>query len=308
MATPDDGGGPPDASPSDAPGPLPDAVRTDAPQNLTDGPPGVDAPPTIDAPAIDGSVGATTHVVLSEVAAAPAAAEFIEIYNPTSAAVDLTNYYVADRADYYSIVTGTVGAVSSDFIARFPAGATIQPGQFQTIALHGTSMFQSTYLMAPTYELNGDSPAVPDMLPAVAGSLGSALTLTDTGEPVILFYWDQASDLVKDVDYVYYGATSTANPAVDKTGITVDGPDTGTTGTMFAPDTASASQSLIAAPGSGGSVHRCNFAEGTEARTGGNGIGGHNETSENNGATWKVNASTQAQRTPNAGPPAGFCP
>ena len=300
MAVPDDASGnQPDAS-VDGPGNLPDAVRTDAP-TTTDGPANL-----IDAPTVDGPIGTATHILLTEIAVAPAAAEMIEIYNPTNAAIDLTNYYIADRADYYSIVTGTLPAVSSDFVARFPAGAMIQPGQYQTISLPGTTMFMTTYGVAPTYEMIANSAAVPDMLPAVTGSIGTSPTLTDTGEPVILFYWDQTSDLIKDVDYVYYGTTSTANPIVNKTGITVDGPDTGTTGTMFAADTAT--QSIIGAPGSGGSIHRCKFDENGEAATGGNGLTGHNETSEPNATNWKINASTQAQRTPNAGPPAGFCP
>jgi hypothetical protein len=300
MAVPDDASGnnQPDAS-GDGPGNLPDAVHTDAPP--TDGQSNL-----VDAPAVDGAIGTASHILLTEIAVAPAASEMIEIYNPTNAAVDLTNYYVADRADYYSIVTGTLSANNTDFVARFPSGAMIQPGQYQTVALHGTTMFMTTYGVAPTYEIGSDSPSVPDMLPAISGSIGGSLSLTDTGEPVILFQWDQTSDLVKDVDYVYYGVISTANPVVNKTGITVDGPDPGTTGTMFAPDTAS--QSLIGAPGSGGSIHRCKFDENGETQTGGNGLGGHNETSEPNATNWKVNASTQAQRTPNAGPPAGFCP
>ncbi len=42
----------------------------------------------------------------------------------------------------------------------------------------------------------------------------------------------------------------------------------------------------------GGSLHRCNYREGTEKATGGNGATGHDETSENEsgaGATWKRN-------------------
>jgi lamin tail-like protein len=302
MAMPDDASNVPRDADSDAPGPLPDAIHTDAP-------PGSDGPQSlVDAGPIDGPVGVATHILLTEIVVAPAAAEMIEIYNPTNAAVDLSSYYLADRADYYTIVTGSVTAVSTDFIAHFPSGSMIQPGQYQTIALHGTSMFMTTYGIAPTYEIAGDSAAVPDMLPAVTGSIGgpTTLTLTDTGEPVILFQWDQAGDLVKDVDYVYYGTVSTANPQVNKTGIAIDGPDVGTTTSTYAAD--SAAQSPIGTHNAGGSIHRCRFDEGGETMTGGNGITGHNETSEPMNTTWKVNTSTTTLRTPNAGPPAGFCP
>jgi Lamin Tail Domain len=297
MGAPDDGG-------------LPDAGLPDAPV-FPDGP-SIDAPVGPDAPTFDGSpidgppAGIAAHLLLTEIVVAPAAAEMIEIYNPTNAPVALANYYISDRADYYTIVTGTLPAVASDFAARFPAGAQILPGEYQTIALHGATMFMSTYGVTPTYEMVADSATVPDLLPAVSGAIGTSLSLTDGGEPVILFFWDQTSDLVKDVDYVFYGAATTSNPLVNKTGISVDGPDTGTTATMFAAD--SATQTPIGTHQSGGSIQRCKFDELGETATGGNGLVGHNETSEPMMTNWKVNASSTALRTPNAGPPVGFCP
>src|SRR5437870_5090318 len=57
----------------------------------------------------DGSMGQADggtsgdHVLISEISVTPAAAEFIEIYNPTAAAVDLTNYYLSDNAGYHGI-------------------------------------------------------------------------------------------------------------------------------------------------------------------------------------------------------------
>ncbi len=43
------------------------------------------------------------HVLLSEVALGPGGSEFIEIVNPTSATVDLANYYLADSSAYYKL-------------------------------------------------------------------------------------------------------------------------------------------------------------------------------------------------------------
>ena len=298
----DDGsGGSPDSA-------LPDAaVPPDAARQM-DAPP-FDAPPSLPDSSIDAAPGGgAAHLLLSEIVVAPTAAEMIEIYNPTAQPIDLSNYYLSDRDDYYMVVTGTLPAVASDFAVRFPAGATIAPGQYQTVALHGATMFQTTYGVAPSYEVGSDSAAVPDMRAATTGSIGAALTLTDGGEPVIFFQWDQTSDLVKDVDYVFFGAASGGNALVDKTGITADGPDPGTTASAYLADTAAAQQSSIGTHGANGSLHRCRFDEGTERASGGNGILGQDATSEPLATTWKVNPSTAAQRTPNAGPPAGFCP
>ncbi|MEZ4409742.1 MAG: hypothetical protein R3A52_25205 [Polyangiales bacterium] len=49
---------------------------------------------------------------------------------------------------------------------------------------------------------------------------------------------------------------------------------------MYRPDTAVAMQSRSSANSNSGTVERCDYSEGTETRTGGNGVGGHDETSE----------------------------
>src|SRR5215831_11144558 len=168
-----------DAAPMTSDAPMfPDGPRIDGPPIQPDAPPPIDASPVDGPPA-----GIAAHLLLTEIVVAPSAAEMIEIYNPTNAPIGLANYYVADRADYYAIVTGTLPAVASDFAARFPANAQILPGEYQTIALHGATMFMSTYGVTPTYETGvPDSATVPDMLPALAGTIGTSLSLTDGGE------------------------------------------------------------------------------------------------------------------------------
>ena len=74
------------------------------------------------------------------------------------------------------------------------------------------------------------------MVEPFPGALGTARALTNASELVMLFAWDGVSDLVKDVDYVYYGGAS-ANGPVNKTGQTVDGPYANATGTAYLPDT-----------------------------------------------------------------------
>ena len=72
----------------------------------------------------------TDHLVVSEFAVTPTAGEFIEIHNPTTAAVSLTDVYLTDATFaggstyYYQIVTGGGGGGGfGDFHARFPNGA-----------------------------------------------------------------------------------------------------------------------------------------------------------------------------------------
>jgi MYXO-CTERM domain-containing protein len=103
---------------------------------------------------------------------------------------------------------------------------------------------------------------------------------------VVLFYWDGIADLVKDSDYVYYGATG-ANTAVDKTGASADGPDGDAIATAYANDTADAAGRH--APVATSETCRADFAETGQTSTGGgNGVAGEDETSENDGATWRA--------------------
>jgi hypothetical protein len=283
---------------------MPDAARPDA--SSIDGPPNdalVSDAQAPDAPA------ASTHLLLSEVVMTPSVAEYVEIYNPGDAAIDLSNYYLSDRNDYFQLVTGALVVDPTDFVARFPDQASIGPHAYQTVALRPSSDFMTTYGVSPTYSTGTATAPTVAMRAAFAGSLGVQLGLTDTGEPVVLFYWDGASDLVKDVDYLIYGTPGAgANGPVDKTGFSVDGPDSDTTPTPYLADTTGTLQIPIGAHLANGSLHRCDNSEGSEVHSGGNGIGGHNETSEPFLSTWKINTQTAAARTPNAGPPAGFCP
>ena len=258
---------------------------------------------------------AQDKLLLSEIVVTPTAGEYVEIYNPGSSTVTLTNYYLTDATSsfsslyYYNIVllNGTSGgASSSDFNARFPDGATIAAGVYQTVALNGAVNFKTTFGVDPTYELVATDPAIPDMLEAEAGSIGSGGGLSDNGEVVVLYFWDGTSDLVTDIDYVLWGDK---NEAVDKTGITIDGPDDGTTTSAYANDTEIASQTIVGPPpnpegsdpalhSAGNSGQRIDFNEGTQTATGSNGISGADETSENIDLTWHADSTA----TPNAGP------
>ncbi|NIR92660.1 MAG: lamin tail domain-containing protein, partial [Gammaproteobacteria bacterium] len=228
----------------------------------------------------------------SEIVVTPTEGEFIEIYNPNQNPVDLSNYYISDATFasggqfYYNIVLDTLygGGGFGDFHARFPDGAMIQPGEYQSISLNADADFFAEYGVMPTYEMDqaehasGVPDTIPDMREAVLYSIFGPDSLHDPGltngdEVVVLYNWNGMSDLVGDVDYLLYNSGSPApnDEAVDKTGVVIDGPDPDTTGTAYLPDTPTANQMSAPNHGGGFSVHRIDFTEGAQTTSGGNG-------------------------------------
>jgi len=248
-------------------------------------------------------------LLFSEIAVHNTAKEFFEIFNPTSEPIDLSNYYVSDATYanggwyYYNIVTGTEygGGGYGDFHARFPDGAMIAPGEYQTVALNGDSDFVANYDMLPTYEIAEDGAPgddAPDMREAVEGSVdGIGSGLTNGDEVLVLYYWDGMSDLVQDVDYLLWDdGGSVPNEAVSKTGIALDGPDADADASAYLDDTAIENQKFFPSPGLNLSAQRIDFFEGNEIKTSGNGLTGQDETSENIDETWISNVPS----SPNA--------
>ena len=251
---------------------------------------------------------AADHLLISELVVTPTGAEFIEIFNPTAAGIDLSDVYLTDAtfapggAYYYNVVTGDAGLAGgggfSDFNARFPDGATIAPNEYQTVALAGSDSFVTAYGSSPTYELYEDDTvpdAIPDMREALPGTINNQGGLTNDGEVVVLYTWDGSADLVRDLDSVVWGDKA---EAVDKTGVSVDGPDPGSDPTSFLPDTPIPLQDVAAAAShpAGSSFTRVDVTEGGETGTGGNGVTGHDETSEILSSTFAEHSAT-----PNAG-------
>lgn len=248
--------------------------------------------------------GASAPLLLTEISVTPTSAEYIEIHNPNAVPVDLSDVYLSDATFqpfavyYYNIVTGdrvaTGGGDFGDFTARFPDGASIPAGAYQVVALSGSDAFVAAHGSAPDYELfeDGAGPdSIPDMREAIGGSINDQGTLNDGREIVVLFAWDGASDLVVDLDYVIWGDQ---DAAVDKTGVSRDGPDGDSNTSTYLPDTPVSNQQVIAtgAHPDGQSFQRDDLGEGTETTSGGNGIDGDDETSENLAATWCIEAAT----------------
>jgi hypothetical protein len=146
---------------------------------------------------------------------------------------------------------------------------------------------------------DGPPDAIPDMLETHPGSIFGADSshnpgLTNGDEMIMLYYWDGMSDLVSDVDYVLYNfASPTPNDeAVNKTGITIDGPDADTLGSTYLDDTPEANQLSALSPTSGFSTQRTDYGEGAQVMSGGNGVTGADETSEDLDNTWVVDIPT----------------
>lgn len=226
--------------------------------------------------------GGSSSLLLTEVVLAPSGGEFIEIANPSNVAVDLSTYYVSDNGSYWRLPGGLTVIDSTDFLAKFPAGASIAAHGVITVAIDTTANFTATYGIAPTYSVSSGT-----MTNAVVNGVPS---LTNSGEVIVLFRWDGQTDLVKDVDIMLAGAPTAANGIVDKSGMTIDGPDSGTTPTAYATDARTVPMQG-ATPASGKSTKRLVTEVGHETQSGGgNGITGDDETSEDTAATWDSSA------------------
>jgi cysteine-rich repeat protein len=252
---------------------------------------------------------AAGHLLITEVVTRPNGAEMIEIANMGRFAAILSDYLLSDSHLYYKVPAGSFPTASgSDFAARFPEGFAIAPDRYVVVALAnasgGSVSFEAIYGRKPDFELrptaNGadDDPSVPDMEPAHAGSIGATASLTDAGEPVVLFFYRDGA-LVSDVDYLFFGAPSASNQVVDKTGVVVSG-------SAYVDDTPAPAQHAAGAPPEGGSLHRCVYAEASERLVRGNGVTGHDETSENAREAFAVSAPSSG-RTPGGPPPPGVC-
>ncbi len=251
------------------------------------------------------------HLLISEVCVRPTFGEFVEIHNPTSSIVELNDYYLTDNVNigntplrdisYILLVQGAgfLDVRAGDFLVKFPAGAEIGPGEYQTVAFRATD-FRKRYgrSVNPTYEIMASDPAVPDMTPLMLGS--GTTGFDDAEELIILLRWDGSSDLVEDVDYVVWGA-----PVVNKTALSLDGVDGNSVQSYYDNETSELLQKRVDLSTKLPTGQRSHALlkswqrrpvprEFGELRAGGNGISGHDETSEN-----LARAFRQAKPTPN---------
>ncbi len=224
------------------------------------------------------------HLLLSEVALQPGGSEFVEITNPTNTPIALANYYLADTGDYWKLPAGAPPLGTADFIAKFPDGAMLPAGGAITVALGTSASFTTAFGVAPTYSI-ADATITKVVVPGTP-------TLTDTGEIVVLFFWNGTAGLVEDVDIMMAGAPTTLNGIVSKSGAMLGS-------SRYATD-ANTIQLQSATPGSSKSTKRIAAEAGLEIQNGdSNGIFGDDETSEDTRMTWD---SAFTAPTPNQAP------
>ena len=225
------------------------------------------------------------HIIFTQITITSDEAEVIAIHNPTDDLINLSNYYLSDAQSsgkhYYNLPTGSDywSGYSSDFIARFP-DINIGSGETITISIKDASTFNSYYSYDPDYTLTDD------MLDAIDGenTIGLSANLADNYESLILFYWDGSSSIVQDVDYFYWGNTQALDLyGIDKTGVSTYLDDT--------PFNIQAGHTLEAHDLDYSYVRKStteNGESGPSNNITGNGITGHDETSEIFNESWEI--------------------
>ena len=203
------------------------------------------------------------HLTISEVAPRGAgggalsdSSEYFELYNGTSAPAPLDHVYVSDDPTYYQVVNGPYAlAQTSDFNLKFPNGTMLPSGQVLVVCVTKQGFAGSGAVVPPGtlfFEMR-DSNLNPadDMVNVATGSVfpvtGGMLTNPSgtNGETLVLYCWDQKADLTGDLDYASWGNPSASNPKVNKTGVSLDGPDANPTPTPFNPDTPQGGQTNL---------------------------------------------------------------
>lgn len=266
----------------------------------------------------DAAPPSQNHLLLSEVALAGANQEFIEIYNPGTEPVALDSYYLSDDAEYWLLPAAfsqldpavqprpQINA-DFDFIAKFPDNSVIGPGEVKTVAISYTS-FQNEYGTPPDFAfLNTPDQNVAMVDPSGNSGvimMGATPQLTNSGEAMVLFYWDGESDLVKDVDMLNVGnGLSLSNRLESKANKFADGPDADSELSYYEPETDTANIPELDTNAPVGMSHKRLLPEtGYEIQLGlSNGITGDDELSEDLSMTWD-NAATLTASTPGVVP------
>lgn len=224
------------------------------------------------------------HLIFSKICIAPNSAQMVQIYNPTSSDINLNesgvgSYYLTDGTSssgekyYYNITSGINywSEATSDFFIEFPENTIIQAGAYLTISMHDDLVYNEYYDINPDLSLYS---IYDEFYPDSDNFYNfDAISVLASEESLILFYWDGSSSTVKDVDYFLWGGNSFA---IDKTNISEYLPDTSLELQVFMPES-----------DENYSYSRVSNTENDEI-IGGNGITGHNETSENLLMSWEI--------------------
>lgn len=249
----------------------------------------VDAPP--DAPDIDVDAADDLHLLMTEVSSiGGSGAEFVELYNPTAQPIDLSRYFLSDTRDYWQLPghastppSATIALLDSDFLVKFPAGTMLAAGAVIVVATDGPD-FMASFGSTPDFTIRVEIAGAMAMESVVATPGVETERFSNEGEMLVVFQWDGESDLVRDVDIVVCGqAVQDLNNLIAKQ--PTDGPDADAATSSYAVDDLSIDE-MVKDVASGESYKRVAREGAFELVTGGNGITGHDETSEQQMMTW----------------------
>lgn len=140
--------------------------------------------------------GPASYVLISEVLYDPPGAnddaEFIELVNPTSQPINISNYSVGDALEQ--------NPNGFEDVRRFPAGTIIPPGGTLVIATTATA-FHTLFGFNPDFEIIDSDPTVPDLIDDPTwGDPLAFIRLGNSGDEVILR--DQHDNVI---DVLVYG-------------------------------------------------------------------------------------------------------
>lgn len=146
-----------------------------------------------------------THPVITKVMYYPDTSgdprlEWVEIYNPTDTAYDLTWVVIGDADNF---IDG-----DDEGMYKFPDGSSLGPHEYAVIA-YDAQAFESAYGFPPTYEIAGTDPDVPDMVPYDTSKFTGSWNLSDDGDEVVLAY--SSYGFLKVLDAVWYGSSQYMN-------------------------------------------------------------------------------------------------
>ena len=214
--------------------------------------------------------GNADHLIFNRICITPDESEMIEIYNPLNESVDLSNYYLSDSDKYYQWINGeSIG--NFDFLIKFPSGSSIDSQGTYVITTQSNADFSDSYDFMPDLSLVDSDLEIFDS--------GINPNLSGSEEMLILFYWDGISSIVQDVDYFLWGDYDKGFSKTTTEGYPYN-------------DTLLEEQIFIRNYGLSDfydSLYvRLDINEYDEIQSNGNGITGHDETSENFIASWAI--------------------
>ncbi len=140
------------------------------------------------------------HPIITEVYVEPGGNnnEWIEIYNPAPYAYNITGWVISD---YYNTFSQTTSAYECAYI--FP-NKVLEPGEYIIVA-YDAATFESNYGFAPSFEIAGTDPNVPDLQADtnLCDPSTSSMDLYERYDEVLLF--KKSYDFYMVIDAVWWG-------------------------------------------------------------------------------------------------------